>query len=182
MIVWYIFAFGMVLNVVLGLLMLCALSSCSMQHRNEKESPVSGDWRRPIRASSTTVSSRSASRSGSLLVSQKMIDTERRVDAPVLVGVHALQSWLGSSALMVLDLNPEHIAMKFPHIPGSRRVGSDAVEEILKGFRGTVVLVAHDSEQDRLSATWKVLRELRGIETLVLSGGIEAWTRMVEGD
>jgi hypothetical protein len=128
------------------------------------------------------MNSSSADRGGALVASQKMMDTERRVDAPVLVGVHALQSWLGSSALMVLDLNPEHVAMKFPHIPGSRRVGSDAVEEILKGFRGTVVLVAHDSEQDRLTATWKVLREIRGIETLVLSGGIEAWTSMVEGD
>lgn len=153
-----------------------------MQHRSEKESPVSGDWGPPTRASSTMMNSSSADRGGALVASQKMMDTERRVDAPVLVGVHALQSWLGSSALMVLDLNPEHVAMKFPHIPGSRRVGSDAVEEILKGFRGTVVLVAHDSEQDRLTATWKVLREIRGIETLVLSGGIEAWTSMVEGD
>ena len=153
-----------------------------MQHRPEKESPVSGDWGRPLRASSTMMNASATNRAGTLVASQKMMDTERRVDAPVLVGVHALQSWLGSSALMVLDLNPEHVAMKFPHIPGSRRVGSDAVEELLKGFRGTVVLVAHDSEQDRLSATWKVLRKIRGIETLVLSGGIEAWTSMVEGD
>lgn len=161
--------------------MVFALSSCAIEHRSEKDFPVSGDWGGPVRASAT-VKGPMVNRSGSLVESQNMIDTERRVDAPVLVGVHALQSWLGSEALMVLDLNPEHIAMKFPHIPGSRRVGSDVVEKVLKGFRGTVVLVAHNSEQDRLSATWKALRKYPHLETLVLSGGIEAWTRMVEGD
>jgi rhodanese-related sulfurtransferase len=160
-------------------MVLGALSSCAVQKPlPEKEDPLNGSWGGVPEASRTMGGSGASL--PSLVSSQNIEDLDRQSSGPELVGAHALQTWLESEHLKVLDLNPERIAMKYPHIPNSIRVGSGVIEDILQHFSGTVVLVAHSSQQDRLDATWKALKERGDLDTVILEGGIEAWAKLKE--
>jgi hypothetical protein len=112
--------------------------------------------------------------------SQRMVDRHESSEHPVMVGAYALRSWLGSEHLQIWDLNPESVATRYPKIPQAISIKDAEVQKYLGGFKGSVVLVSNDRGQDRLDLIWKKLRDVQGVDVLILAGGIEAWAKVME--
>lgn len=123
-----------------------------------------------------------AVRKDSALVSaQRVIDRDRSSMEPERVGVSTLSSWLHSPHLQIWDLTPEKISTSYEPLPKAIKVDPQQAGASLKGFKGTVVLVGHRDGRDEVYGAWRQLKSARGLTVMVLDGGIEAWSRFLEG-
>jgi hypothetical protein len=114
------------------------------------------------------------------MMSQRMLDNHRKGVEPQRVGAVTLSTWMGSSSLQVWDLTSDRISKKYEPLPRSKKVVSSLAKASLGDFRGTLVLVSHDQGRDALIEAWAQLRDIPNLDVLVLDGGVEAWSALME--
>jgi hypothetical protein len=98
---------------------------------------------------------------------------------PQLVGVHALKNWLTGQNVHVWDLSSERARASFGRIEGSRPIDSlQQAKKESRRLKGTLVLVADESQEAFQKSIWKELRRQPSLRVVILSGGIEGWARI----
>lgn len=103
---------------------------------------------------------------------------ERGEPRPQLVGAHTLKSWMGGRNLYLWDLSSERARTSYGSINNSLRIGNlQKAKEQAKNLKGTLVLIADESQEPFQRSVWKELRQQPSLRVVILSGGIEGWSR-----
>ena len=114
------------------------------------------------------------------VITQRMLDHHRMGVEPQRVGAVTLSTWMSSSSVQVWDLTPDRVSKKYKPLPKARKVLPSLAKASLGDFRGTLVLVSHDQGRDALMEAWTQLKDIPDLDVMVLDGGVEAWSTLVE--
>jgi hypothetical protein len=119
-------------------------------------------------------------RSEPQVLAHDILENHRRSVEAQRVGPQTLSLWMSSSKLKVLDVTPLRISKTYEPLPKAIKTSPSLVKNTLDGFRGAVILVGHRDGADDLRKAWSSLKELPGLDVMILDGGIEAWSAFVE--